>query len=240
MQGPMSLGRSSRAVIFDMDGVLLDTERFYTEVTQTIVGRFGKRFDSSVKRHMVGRPAIESARFLVRTLELPITAEEYLAEREPMLEALMPSAQPMPGARELTEALAEIGAPAAVATSSNRRFFDLKTSRHRDWFAGFTAIVVGDDPRIVRGKPEPDIFLLAAEELGVPASECVVVEDAPAGIKAARAAGMRVIAVPYPGIDIAGLADADLLATSLRDLTPRDLGIEPSPLRADRSRRPGS
>src|SRR6185295_15326549 len=79
------LPRPARYVIFDLDGVLLDTERFYTEVTQAIVGRWGKTFDWSVKGNMIGRPARDSARYLVETLQLPITADEYLRERAAML-----------------------------------------------------------------------------------------------------------------------------------------------------------
>jgi pseudouridine-5'-monophosphatase len=221
----MRLPRRAKHVIYDMDGLLLDTERFYTEVTQKIVGRYGKVFDWSVKSHMVGRPAIESARYLVATLDLPIAPEEYLREREGLLEALMPTAEAMPGARELTAALARLRVRQAVATSSSRRLFELKTTRHREWFAGFDAIVVGDDPRIARGKPEPDIFLVAARELGADPADCVVLEDAPSGVAAARAAGMQVVAVPYPGMEPERLAAADAVLPSLADLRPADLGL---------------
>ena len=95
----MLLARPAAAVVFDMDGVLLDTERLYTEATQEIVGRFGKRFDWSVKAHMIGRPARDSARYLVETLDLPMTADEYLREREVLFRTLMPTAQALPGAR---------------------------------------------------------------------------------------------------------------------------------------------
>jgi pseudouridine-5'-monophosphatase len=211
-------------VIFDMDGLLLDTEPFYTQATQAIVGRYGKTFDWSIKGNMVGRPAMESARYLVEALDLPLAPEEYLREREQMLEVLAPTSVPLPGARALTEGLAAQGAPLAIATSSGRRLFDLKTQRHRDWLAVFRFVVLGDDPRVRRGKPAPDIFLVAADDLGAAPADCVVVEDAPAGVAAARAAGMQVVAVPDPANDQAQFADANCIVPSLTALTPADFG----------------
>lgn len=217
------LTRKARYVLFDMDGVLLDTENFYTEATQKIVARWGKTFDWSLKQNMVGRPAIESARYLVDALELPITPEDYLAEREDGLRARMPDALAMPGAVELTSELRERGIPMAVATSSSRELFELKTTHHGAWFAGFAAVIVGDDPRVARGKPAPDIFLIAAEALGAAPEDCLVVEDSPAGVAAAHAANMQVLAVPYPGLDPARLTDADLLLDSLEEVSAADL-----------------
>jgi pseudouridine-5'-monophosphatase len=202
-------------VIFDMDGVLLDTETLYTEATQHIVGRFGKTYDWSVKANMIGRPAMDSARYLVETLALPISPDEYLSERAVIFEELMPTAEAMPGARELTTFLAARGIPMAVASSSSRAMFDLKTTRHREWFTTFDVVVLGDDPRIHRGKPAPDIFLVAAGALGAAAHRCLVIEDAPAGVDAARAAGMQVVAIPDPGMDRTRLAHADLILNSL-------------------------
>lgn len=215
----MSAGRRATHVIFDMDGVLLDTERLYTEATQRIVGRFGKTFDWSVKADMIGRPAADSARHLVEALALPITPEEYLAERAALFETLMPTADARPGARALVERLAAAGVPQAVATSSGQRLLGLKTARHHDWFRHFACIVCGDDPRVERGKPAPDIFLVAAAVLGAEPARCVVVEDAPAGVAAARAAGMRVVAAPDPAMDRRRYADADLVVDDLGGLT---------------------
>lgn len=220
----LRLPRPATHVIFDMDGVLLDTERIYTLATQQIVARFGKTFDWSVKGNMIGRPALDSARYLVETLDLPMTPQAYLDERAAVLEALMPTADPMPGAEALTAALAARRIPMALASSSAHEMYLLKTTRHRAWFARcFDAIVLGDDPRVVHGKPAPDIFLVAADLLGAPPTACVVVEDAPVGVAAARAARMQVVAVPDPAMDRARFGDADLVLPSLRDLKASDL-----------------
>lgn len=220
----MDLPRRPLHAIFDMDGVLLDTEHIYTEVTQEIVGRFGKTFDWSIKSQMVGRPSIESARYLVKTLELPIGPEEYLEEREHSFQTRMPDAEPKPGAVELVRALSQRGVPIAVATSSHRHMFDLKTRRHGDWFGLFDRIILGDDPRIEQGKPAPDIFLLAASELGAKPETCIVFEDAPAGVEAALAAGMLVVGIPDPELE-AGLLDrAHHVTPSLTTISPEEIG----------------
>ncbi len=221
----MKLRRTVSAVIYDLDGVLLDTEHFYTEVTQEIVGRFGKVFDWSVKSNMIGRPSLESARYLVDALELPISPEQYLEERGHRLEELFPEATEKPGAEAFTRRLAALEVPLAVATSSEARLFELKTQRHRDWFSVFSAIVPGDDPRVGAGKPAPDIFLVAARQLGVEPQACVVFEDAPAGVAAAVAAGMQVIALPDPAMSLDRYAEADLVIGSYSELEPADLGF---------------
>jgi len=212
-------------VIYDLDGVLLDTEHCYTEVTQDIVGRYGKRFDWSVKQNMIGRPSLESARYLVRALELPITAEDYLRLREKGLAERFPNCGEKAGAEAFVRLLDRHAVPQAVATSSEKALFDLKTSHHGGWFALFSAIVTGDDPRVHHGKPAPDIFLVAARELRIEPHDCVVFEDAPAGVEAARAAGMQVVAVPDAAMDRAKYSAADLVIGDFHEIAPADLGL---------------
>jgi pseudouridine 5'-phosphatase len=214
-------------VIYDMDGLLLDTEPFYTAATQAIVHRYGKTFDWSVKSRMIGRKAADSAKVLVDSLDLPITPAEYLEMREEKLDELFPQAEPKPGALRLTCHLHNHAVPQAVATSSDRHHFELKTMRHRGWFDKFDCIVVGEDPEVRRGKPAPDIFLVAARRLGALPQDCLVFEDAPPGVEAARAAGMYVIAVPDPNMINHPYPEADEVLSSLDDFDPAEWGLPP-------------
>jgi pseudouridine-5'-monophosphatase len=209
----MKLGRPVRHVIFDLDGVLLDTEPVYTEASGAIAARYGKVHDWSIKANMIGRPAIEAARYFVERLELPISAEEYLHARNEYLQVHLPLAPAMPGAREFTDELASRGIPMAVATSTDARLYELKVSRHRPWFSAFSAVVCGDDVRVGKGKPAPDIFLVAARELGAEPETCLVFEDSPYGVAAALAAGMQVVALPDPHMDRSRYEGAHAIAS---------------------------
>lgn len=215
----------ARFAIFDMDGLLLDTESIYTEATQHVVGQYGKTFDWSIKSHMIGRPALDSARYLVSTLDLPISAEAYLEARETWLLERFPHCKPMHGAKALVRHLRDSKVPIAVATSSVRRLFELKTTNHQEMFNMFDLVVTGDDPEVKHGKPAPDIFAVAAARLGATPSETLVFEDAPSGLAAGIAAGMRVIVVPDPNMDKSRYAEATLVLDSLAEFNPRDFEL---------------
>ncbi len=217
--------RTATACIFDMDGLLLDTESIYTQITQSIVGQYGKTYDWSLKGNMIGRPMLDSARYLVRMLELPITPEEYLKERSGLARTEFPKCHPMPGARELVSHLSRHNIPIAVATSSHRNLYEIKTTRHQNWFALFDAVVTGDDPEISRGKPAPDIFLIAAKRLGVDPVSALVFEDAPSGLEAGIAAGAQVIAIPDSNMDKSRYTGATQILASLEQFNPERFGL---------------
>jgi len=211
-------------VIFDLDGVLLDTEPLYTRATQEVVDEFGVVFDWSVKSGMIGRSDLEGARHLVRALGIPLEPEEYLRRRKPILDRMFPTAPEMRGARALVERLSARGVPQGVATSSAEYQYRLKTAHH-DWFVAFASVVCGDDPRVAAPKPAPDIFLVAAKALGADPDRCLVFEDSLSGVAAARAAGMQVVALPDREVDASAFGDADWVERSLSDVDLDALGL---------------
>ncbi len=219
--------KSVHCLIYDVDGLLLDTEQYYTEAAMVIARRYGKSFDWSLKARMIGKRALDSAKIFTEALGLPLSAEEYLKERKGLLDEMFPRAEPLPGARELTRHFHACGVPQALATSSDRRNFDLKTARHGEWFAIFDCLVAGDDPAVGRGKPAPDIFLVAAARLGTAPGDCLVFEDSPAGVEAAVAAGMPVIAVPDRALGNGACRGADQVLQSLCDFDPAAWGLPP-------------
>jgi len=133
---------------------------------------------------------------------------------------LFPKSEPMPGAVRLTRHFHQKGVPQAIATSSDRRYFEIKTSRHRDWFAIFDCFVSGDDPAVCQGKPAPDIFVETARRMNALPERCLVFEDSPAGIDAARAAGMYAVAVPDECMDAAAYPGAHQVLRSLEEFRP--------------------
>ena len=212
-------------VLFDLDGLLLGTEVIYTRVSQEIVGRYGKTFDWSVKANMIGRPAIDSSRHLVETLNIPMTPAEYLAEREGLLRQYLAECRPLPGAEKLVRHFHRHDIPIAIATSSSRELYEVKVRHHHSWIDLFEVVVTSDNPAVSHGKPSPDIFLAAASSLGIEASRTLVFEDAPSGLEAGKAARMRVIVVPDPNMDKARYAGAVQILDSLLDFDPSRFGL---------------
>jgi HAD superfamily hydrolase (TIGR01509 family) len=207
------------AVVFDLDGVLIDSERVWDETRQELARERGGRWHERASRDMMGMSSPEWSRYMHEVIGLKETPEEISAEVVRRLEEIYRRGLPlMEGAVQAVERLAarwRLG----LASSSNRELIDLVLE-----LGGLTpyfkATVSSEE--VVRGKPAPDVYLEAARRLDVDAERCAAVEDSENGIKSAKAAGMRVLAIGnplYPPSDDA-LALTDEVLTSLRELTP--------------------
>ena len=218
-----------------MDGLLIDSEDKYTDVTNTILREFGRPdIPWHIKAQLQGRPGPQAGKIFKAWAQLPLSDAEFMERQVKLQKDLFQHCKPLNGVENLLHRLSnahpiaprEARSPSsgsnskkvhlALATSSHRRNYDLKTKSLQNLFSVFRPeqIVVGDDPRIPkgRGKPLPDIYLLALKtvneaieaegegERHVKPEECLVFEDSVPGIEAGRRAGMRVVWVPHPGL----------------------------------------
>jgi pseudouridine-5'-monophosphatase len=213
-------------VLFDLDGTLLDSEALYTDATEIVCRRYDKSFTLELKRQIMGGDALEGARTVIDALSLPLSPEAYLKARELELNRLIPSVRCMPFAQELIARLRGDNVPYCIATSGHRAVTEQKLLQHEFLHATET-IVCGDDARMTRGKPAPDIFLLAARELNVEPARCVVIEDTINGVRAGVAAGMRTIAVIDPrfGFRPEQFSGAAACVSGLQELSDEVLGL---------------
>lgn len=216
--------------IFDMDGLLLDTEKIYTQAAQSILDKYGKTYTWDVKLTLMGLQNREVSQIIVDSYDLPMTWQEYSKLQKQAAEAAMIEAELMPGAERLLRHLHDQNIPFALATSSGAEMVDLKTTHHRELFKLFHHRVCGStDPDVKEGKPAPDIFLVAASRFpDNPApKDCLVFEDAPNGVKAATAAGMQCVMVPDEHVPPDMCTLATQVLKSLEDFKPEHYGLPP-------------
>jgi HAD superfamily hydrolase (TIGR01509 family) len=202
------------AVVFDNDGLLLDTESVWTRAEEQLYERRGREFTLEHKQELVGTSAQIAGGILARRLEEPGRDAEIIEELNELVTAeLENGVDPMVGARELIAALDDAGTPLGLVSNSPRLFIE-RALAIADLEGGFAAVVSGHE--VAAPKPAPDPYLEACRLLGVePGPEVVALEDSPTGVTAAVAAGLRVVGVPsLPGI---ALPEAHLQAGSLED-----------------------
>jgi HAD superfamily hydrolase (TIGR01509 family) len=206
------------AVVFDLDGVLVDSEQLWDDVREDLARERGGRWHDRAQADMMGMSSPEWSRYMHEVIRLSEPPEEINTEVVRRLLARYHESLPLiDGAVEAVERLAGRW-PLGVASSSNREVID--TVLAAAGITGKFAATVSSE-EVARGKPAPDVYLEAARRLGVGAETCAAVEDSRNGIRSAHAAGMRVIAIPnahYPPSDDA-LALADVVLGSLDELT---------------------
>lgn len=207
------------AVVFDLDGVIVDSEQVWDTAREALARERGGRWHERAQQDMMGMSSVEWSRYMHDVIGLEDPPEEISAEVVRRLEAIYRKELPLiDGAAEAVARLAERW-PLGVASSSNRPIIDLVLD-----LSGldrcFRATVSSEE--VPRGKPSPDVYIEAARRLGSDPEETAAIEDSRNGILSAKAAGMRVIAIPNerfpPGEE--ALAEADVVLGSISELTP--------------------
>jgi HAD superfamily hydrolase (TIGR01509 family) len=204
-----------RAVVFDMDGLMFDTEALFFQVASETLAVRGKSFTPQIMQAMIGRRSSDVGHLLRTLAGLDEPVEVLLAEVRQRFRARLDSAvHPTPGLFVLLDHLRRRALPAAVATSSGRSSAGALLSRHglTEFFA---FVLTAED--VTRGKPDPQIYRLAAERFGMPAGSILVLEDSPAGVAAAKGAGAIAVGIPHEHSPAEGLAAANLIVPRLDD-----------------------
>jgi HAD superfamily hydrolase (TIGR01509 family) len=207
------------AVVFDMDGVLIQSEEVWDEVRERYVRERGGRYDADVQRAMMGMSSPEWSRYLHDTA--CVADEPEAINAEVVRRMLAAYRAHLPLIRGAVDAVGRLASryPLGLASSSNRELIDTVLD-----VAGLTPLFAAtvSSEEVARGKPAPDVYLEAARRLGIAPDRCAAIEDSHGGIRAARSAEMRVVAIPNPSYppDEDALALADVTLRSLDELTP--------------------
>lgn len=214
-----------RACIFDMDGLLINSEDIITLATNQLLGQYGRPvFTRSIRAQLMGVPDSTNSDVFHNWAKLPVSREQFKSELTEQFRLQFPDCKPLPGAETLVAKLSRARNVSsgnrielALASSCQSHSYDIKTSapETKQLLSFFPSDkrILGDDPRVRegRGKPAPDIYLVALQSLNsamvygdkaIMPNECLVFEDSVAGVEAARRAGMRVVWVPHPDVAV--------------------------------------
>ncbi|MDZ4657811.1 MAG: HAD family phosphatase [Bythopirellula sp.] len=215
-----------RAVVFDLDGLMFNTEELYQEVGSTVLARRGCSFTPELLNEMMGRQSAKALQIMIEWNNLTDTVEELASESMQVMHGLLGTRlSPMPGLLDLLAALEQANIPKAIATSSGREFLDAVLVQ--SGLAGrFAFTIAGSE--IEHGKPAPDIYLLAAKKHGCLPQEVLVLEDSQIGCRAAVAANTYAVAVPSGHSHTHEFPGARFVADTLSDeWIYRVLGMKP-------------
>lgn len=205
-----------QAIIFDMDGLMVDSEPLSRQAWNQVLQAHGYEMTDDVYRQIIGRRTDQSAEFILNQYPLPMTSKELSAKKSDIFHHIRAQGIPaMPGLMALQAVIKKRGIPWAVATSSPRDHAEIILAQ-LSLIADCHAIAAGNE--VTHGKPAPDIYLLAAERLGIDPAVCLALEDSEPGCTAAKTAGMTVIAVPNGETKTAVFPCADYRYASLKQV----------------------
>lgn len=209
-----------RALIFDMDGVVVESEPLHLIAYQRILSSFNIPYAAEDNREFLGRKDIVIASVLIERHSIPHSPHSFVEAKENILfELLKTQGMARPGLSEILNSAKKLGLPMAIASSATMPTIQLvvDTLGIREYFQTLTS---GDE--VANGKPAPDVFLLAAKRLGVEPADCLVIEDTLNGVLAAKAAGMKCIAIPC---ETTMHQDHSMADSRLMSLTEIDLSV---------------
>ncbi len=205
-----------KAILFDLDGLMVDSEPHSLASWEAVLAERGVVLDQLTIDSILGQRIDATARTLIDKYQLRDSAQDLAeAKTEYQITHLAGNVPPMPGLFELLDEIDRRGLQKAVASSGIRRYVDA-VLRANNLLDRFSVIITGD--QVAHGKPAPDVFLAAARALKVDPQDCLVLEDAPAGVQAAHAAGMMCIGVPDHSVAQLDLSRADQVVTTLHDV----------------------
>ncbi len=204
-----------RAVVFDLDGLMVNTEEVFHMTGHELLRRRGKVATQALFNQMMGRRAREAFAAMIEMMELSETIDELQIESESIFDGLLEThLRPMPGLFELLGWIEQRGLPKGVATSSDSVYLHRMLGTF-DLVDRFSMKLTAED--VTHGKPNPEIYLKAAERIGVKPHEMLVLEDSQAGTRAAAEAGAHIISVPHQHSRHHDFSPAKHVATSLID-----------------------
>jgi HAD superfamily hydrolase (TIGR01509 family) len=204
-----------RAVVFDLDGLMFNTEELYDQTGSEVLRRRGCEFTDALRQQMMGRPGRDALQIMIAMHGLEDTVDLLLRESDDVFLAMLDAhLAPMPGLLDLLERLETADRPKAIATSSRRSIVERMLAKF-DFAPRFRFVLTAED--VTRGKPHPEVFLTAARRHGVEPHEMLVLEDSENGCRAAVAAGAVAVAVPGEHSRRHSFAGATLLAEGLHD-----------------------
>jgi HAD superfamily hydrolase (TIGR01509 family) len=205
-----------KAILFDLDGLMVDSEPHSLASWEAVLKERGVTLDQPTIDSILGQRIDATARTLIDQYHLPDTVQGLAdAKTEYQITHLDGNVKPKPGLIELLDEIDRRGLKKAVASSGIRRYVEA-VLRANGLLDRFSVIITGD--QVAHGKPAPDVFLAAARALHVGAQHCLVLEDAPAGVQAAKAAGMTCLAVPDHSVAQLDLSQADRVVASLHNV----------------------
>lgn len=212
------------AVIFDLDGLMIESEQFNFDVIRRLLEKYGKQVDEAWFEPTIGMDNLETAEFMINATGLHLTPVAFIQEKHNLMIGVLPEVtKPNPGLMEVLGDLVDAQLKLGVASNSFKVY--VRTALETlGVYGSFGCVLSADD--VEHTKPAPDIYLLAAERLGVQPEKCLALEDSPLGMQAALAAGMACVAIPNPHLKGEDFGDATFVFPSLvefRESMPRIL-----------------